>query len=70
MKIGYYWVKFYNHNRLQMMYFNGSNFEGFKSDIFIHDEIESYIEVDPPENFPLKEYQEPQLKPQFHRTGG
>ncbi len=41
---GYYWVKFYNHAKKQIMLFNGKNFEGFKSDQFInmHDEIESY----------------------------
>ena len=40
---GYYVVKFYNHNIRQVMKFNGKNFEGFKSDNFIHDEIEYYI---------------------------
>ena len=42
IKGSYYWVKFYNHNREQLMLFNGTNFEGFKSDEFAHDEIESY----------------------------
>jgi hypothetical protein len=38
----YYWVKFYNHDKKLIMLFNGKNFEGFKSDQFIGDEIESY----------------------------
>jgi hypothetical protein len=46
--MGYYWVKHYNHNRLQIMYFNGLRFEGFVNDSHIHDEIESYIQVEPP----------------------
>jgi hypothetical protein len=37
---GYYWVKFYNHRRWRICYWNGSAFEAFKSD-FAHDEIES-----------------------------
>ena len=45
---GYYWVKFYNHNDILMMYFNGTGFESFKSDKFIHDEIESYVKVEKP----------------------
>jgi hypothetical protein len=42
---GYYLVKFYNHSKLKLMFFNGENFEGFKSDKFIHDEINFYQKV-------------------------
>lgn len=42
MEKGYYKVKHYNHYQLQIKFYNGKNFEGFKSDNFIHDEIESY----------------------------
>ena len=42
IEIGYYVVKFYNHESKYVMYFNGSNFEGFKSEKFPDDEIESY----------------------------
>ena len=42
---GYYWVGFYNHDKKQIMLFNGKNFEGFKSDRFINDEIESYEKI-------------------------
>ena len=45
IKKGYYWVKFYNHERKQIMLFNGKRFEGFKSDVFIHDEIENYESI-------------------------
>lgn len=40
----YYAVKFYNHNNIYVMYFNGKNFEAFKSEepYLPHDEIESY----------------------------
>lgn len=44
-KIGYYVVKFYNHQCKYIMYFNGKNFEGFKSERMPHDEIESYIKI-------------------------
>jgi len=46
---GYYFVKHYNYNRIQILYFNGKNFEKFKSDNIIHDEIESYCRVELPE---------------------
>jgi hypothetical protein len=36
---GYYWVKFYNHEDVLILFFNGQNFEGFKTDKFINDEI-------------------------------
>jgi len=39
---GYYKIKHFNHKRIQVVYFNGTNFEGFRSDVFIHDEIEWY----------------------------
>ena len=39
---GYYLVKFYNHKKIKVMFFNGEHFEKFKSDEFIHDEIERY----------------------------
>jgi N-acetylglutamate synthase-like GNAT family acetyltransferase len=42
LKIGYYVVKFYNHPRKYIMYFNGIGFEKFKSDKLPDDEIESY----------------------------
>jgi DnaJ-class molecular chaperone len=40
-KKGYYWVGFYNHTELKILYFNGDEFESFTSDdIDInHDEI-------------------------------
>ena len=38
----YYAVKFYNHEKIYVMYFNGTHFEGFKSESMPHDEIESY----------------------------
>jgi len=38
--IGYYWVKFYNHDKQMIMYFNGLHFESFKSDEVPHDEID------------------------------
>lgn len=53
---GYYWVKFYNHEDILIMYFNGLDFEKFKSDKFIHDEIESYERV-------VKANNEPQALP-------
>ena len=37
---GYFWVKFYNHKEMRILYWNGKRFEGFPSDI-VHDEIES-----------------------------
>lgn len=49
MNIGYYWVKHFNHIELKIMYFNGFRFEKFASDNRINDEIESYIEVAPPD---------------------
>jgi hypothetical protein len=48
IKKGYYWVKFYNHDVMQVMLFNGKNFEGFKRDKLIHDEIEGYEYIDYP----------------------
>jgi len=42
---GYYLVKHYNYETIQIMFFNGKNFEGFKSDKFIHDEIEWYKKI-------------------------
>jgi len=42
IKIGYYVVKFYNHACKYVMYFNGKNFEGFKSERYPDDEIEKY----------------------------
>jgi len=44
MKIdkGYYWVTFYNHQKRYMLYFNGIQFENFKSEEIPNDEIESY----------------------------
>jgi hypothetical protein len=42
IEIGYYIVKFYNHDRKKILYWNGESWEGFKSDPMIHDEIESY----------------------------
>jgi hypothetical protein len=42
IKIGYYAVKFYNHAAKYIMYFNGSNFEGFRSERLPDDEIEKY----------------------------
>lgn len=49
--MGYYWVKHYNSDQLQVMYFNGLRFESFPSENFIHDEIESYTKVSPPESW-------------------
>ena len=46
IKKGYYWVRFYNHEVKQIMYFNGKGFKGFKSDEFIHDEIEYYTIIE------------------------
>ncbi len=40
---GYYWIKFYNHEKQRILYWNGDSFEGFKSD-FVHDEIEEVNE--------------------------
>jgi hypothetical protein len=40
METGYYYVKFYNHERWFVMYFNGKQWEGFKSEVFPNDEIE------------------------------
>jgi hypothetical protein len=54
---GYYWVKFYNHEEKQIMLFNGKNFEGFKSDRFIHDEIESYKPIERGKNSDMDERQ-------------
>lgn len=54
IKKGYYRVKFYNHNRKMLMFFNGSRFESFNSDEDINDEIESYEAVDV-EGLPNKE---------------
>lgn len=45
VKKGYYWVKLYNHDQKFIMFFNGKNFESFKSDTYLHDEIESYISI-------------------------
>lgn len=42
IEIGYYKVKFYNHDDILIMFFNGTSWERFKSDVFIHDEIEKY----------------------------
>lgn len=42
IKKGYYSVKFYNHERHKIMFWNGKAWESFPSDEFIHDEIESY----------------------------
>ena len=44
----YYFVKHYNHSDIQVMFFNGHNFEGFKSDEIIHDEIECWKDLDLP----------------------
>jgi hypothetical protein len=41
--VGYYWVKFYNHEKEIIMFWNGFGFESFRSQ-FIHDEIESINE--------------------------
>jgi hypothetical protein len=49
MNIGYYWVKHFNNTKLKIIYFNGFRFETFASDSRINDEIESYIEVAPPD---------------------
>jgi hypothetical protein len=49
MNIGYYWVKHFNYTELKIVYFNGFRFEMFASDSRINDEIESYIEVAPPD---------------------
>jgi len=38
----YYVVKFYNHSGRYIMYFNGKNFEGFKSERLPDDEIQTY----------------------------
>ena len=46
MEKGYYLVKKYNHDTLQIYLFNGSRFEVFKNDEYIHDEIESYSRID------------------------
>lgn len=46
-KNGYYKVKFYNHVKTKIMYWNGVYFECFKSDPIIHDEIESYDPITP-----------------------
>jgi hypothetical protein len=43
---GYYWVKFYNHHKRMIMYFNGKHFESFKSDDCPHDEIEWYTAIE------------------------
>lgn len=40
MKEGYYSVKFYNHIDAKIIYWNGSQFESFKSDKIPHDEID------------------------------
>lgn len=40
---GYYWVKFYNHEKPIIMFWNGHSFESFRSD-FINDEIEEVNE--------------------------
>jgi hypothetical protein len=42
ISIGYYVVKFYNHSHRYIMYYNGTRFEGFKSERLPDDEIESY----------------------------
>lgn len=42
IKGNYYVVKFYNYEKKYVMYFNGTHFEGFKSEQMPHDEIESY----------------------------
>jgi len=42
MKKGYYLTKHFNHNTLQIKFFNGSNLEKFHSDPMINDEIEWY----------------------------
>ncbi len=42
-EIGYYVVKFYNHEKKYILYFNGKGFESFKSEQLPHDEIESYV---------------------------
>jgi len=45
LPIGYYLVKHYNYMRMQILYWNGNNFEGFKSDPLIHDEVESFQKI-------------------------
>lgn len=45
MKKGYYAVKFYNHENMKIMFWNGDRFEGFKSDEMPNDEIEKYHEI-------------------------
>lgn len=42
---GYYWVKFYNHDIMKVVYYNGMNFEQFPSDGRINDEIESFEQI-------------------------
>lgn len=37
---GYYKVKFYNHNRKMILFWNGEHFEKFEGDKRINDEIE------------------------------
>jgi len=43
-ELGYYWVKFYNHEASRIMYWNGEGFEAFASD-FVDDEIEEVDEL-------------------------
>ena len=49
---GYYWVKFYNHERKMILFYTGVFWEQFKHDDRIHDEIESYERVEEPSSVP------------------
>jgi len=64
MKIenGYYKVKFYNHEEIKLMFYNGKHFELFRGDTGINDEIESYeklnvqaSQLEPPVRLPKRE---------------
>jgi len=43
-KPGYYWVKFYNHEKRRVLIWNDGKFHGFPCDV-VHDEIEDVHEI-------------------------
>ena len=45
---GYYWVKYYNHERRMILFYTGVFWEQFKHDDRIHDEIEVYERISEP----------------------
>lgn len=42
---GYYEVKFFNHSKIMIMYWNGERYEAFKSDEAPNDEIEMAVKI-------------------------